>query len=72
MFGSYICLTLTILTFRDIIGRMETNVNSIEYQVPSFGKHKMYDFAEKQENNDIYNELSQIAEEIERCRLRNC
>lgn len=47
-------------------------MNSIEYQVPSFGKHEVYNFAEEQKNNEIYSELSQIAEEIEKCRLRNC
>lgn len=51
---------------------METNTSSIEYQVPSFGRNKTYNFVEKYLDDNIYSELSQIAEEIEECRLRNC
>ena len=49
------------------------NVNDIyTYQVPSFGKQEAYNFVDDQTSLDIYNELSQISEEIEKCRLKNC
>lgn len=47
--------------------------NSSEYRVPSFAKPKSYIF--EPANNQfsaIYQELNEIAEEIERCRLKNC
>lgn len=51
---------------------MNTEHNDYSYQVPSFGKPEVYNFAGSQDNLDIYKELSQISEEIEQCRLRNC
>lgn len=47
--------------------------NSSEYKVPSFAKPKGYLFEPiTKKNNSVYEELNEIAEEIERCRLRNC
>ena len=46
--------------------------NSSVYKVPSFAKKEVYDFDTNDESLTIYQELSQIAEEIEACRLRNC
>ena len=51
---------------------MNNNRDNSEYQVPAFGKRKAYNFVSNVSSLDIYNELSQIAEEIEECRLRNC
>ena len=48
--------------------------NSSEYNIPSFARPKSYIF-EPTNNNQfsaIYQELNEIAEEIERCRLKNC
>ena len=42
------------------------------YQVPAFAKREAYNFGADKASLEIYNELSQIAEEIEKCRLRNC
>ena len=47
--------------------------NSSEYKVPSFAKSRGYIFEPINSNtNNIYQELNEIAEEIEKCRLRNC
>lgn len=51
---------------------MNTGNQNYTDQVPSFVKKEAYNFAEDKASFDIYNELSQIAEEIEKCRLRNC
>ncbi|MBQ6414019.1 hypothetical protein IJI28_00115 [Candidatus Saccharibacteria bacterium] len=51
---------------------MSTNRDNSEYQVPTFRKREAYNFVSDASSLDIYKELSQIAEEIERCRLRNC
>ena len=51
---------------------MDIGNNNYSYQVPSFGKQETYNFAEDKASLDIYRELSQISEEIEECRLRNC
>jgi len=42
-----------------------------EFKVPSFAKREAYDFGASKESFEIYEELNQIAEEIEECRLRN-
>lgn len=47
------------------------NSNDI-FQIPSFAKREVYDFESDKDSFAIYQELSQIAEEIERCRLENC
>lgn len=42
------------------------------FPIPSFAKREAYDFdATTAENLKIYQELNQIAEELEECRLRN-
>ena len=51
---------------------MSTNRGNSEYQVPGFKRRESYNFASNASSLDIYKELSQIAEEIEQCRLRNC
>lgn len=38
---------------------------------PSFARNEVYDFAVSNESFEIYEELSQIAEEIEQCRSEN-
>ena len=50
---------------------MNTGNNQSNNQVPSFVKKEAYNFVEDKASFDIYRELSQIAEEIEQCRLRN-
>ncbi|MBR2994801.1 hypothetical protein IKF32_02720 [Candidatus Saccharibacteria bacterium] len=47
--------------------------NYSEFKIPSFAKRETYNFAEST-NEDllIYEELNAIAQEIEKCRLRNC
>ena len=42
------------------------------FQIPSFVKREAYDFDAAAENYEIYRELNEIAEEIEKCRLKNC
>ena len=51
---------------------MESNNASSVFRIPSFAKQEVYDFSVDDENLAIYKELSQISEEIEACRLRNC
>lgn len=47
--------------------------NYSEFNVPSFAKREVYDFdVPTDDSYAIYQELNQIAEELERCRLRNC
>ncbi len=46
--------------------------NSSIFKIPSFAKHEVYDFDTSKETFEIYEELNAIAEEIEKCRLRNC
>lgn len=49
------------------------NDNSIKtFKIPSFAKREVYNFDANKDSFAIYQELSQIAEEIEQCRLRNC
>ncbi|MBR3177614.1 hypothetical protein IKF27_02300 [Candidatus Saccharibacteria bacterium] len=38
------------------------------YQIPSFARKEAYSFEATAETFDIYQELSQIGEEIEKCR----
>lgn len=42
------------------------------YRVPSFARREAYDFDVTKEDFEIYQELNEIAREIEECRLRNC
>ncbi len=46
--------------------------NNSEYQVPAFGRRDIFHFVDNQADLSIYQELNQIAEEIEQCRLKNC
>ena len=41
------------------------------FKVPSFAKRETYDFDAGKDFLNIYKELTNIAEEIEECRLRN-
>lgn len=41
------------------------------YSVPSFARREAYNFSAADEALKVYQELNQIAEEIEECRLRN-
>ena len=40
-------------------------------EVPSFARREAYNFEATEESFAVYQELSQIAEEIEECRERN-
>jgi hypothetical protein len=42
------------------------------YNVPSFARQEAYDFDVTKDSFEIYQELNEIAKEIEECRLRNC
>ena len=42
------------------------------FKIPTFGEQPEYDFDATDESFKIYQELNEISEEIERCRLRNC
>lgn len=41
------------------------------FQIPTLGKQKAYNFEPTNTGDEIYQELCQIAEEIEKCRQRN-
>lgn len=40
-------------------------------EIPSFARDEAYDFESIRKNYRVFQELNQIAEEIEKCRLRN-
>lgn len=42
------------------------------FKIPSFARNEAYDFGATDDSFELYQELNQIAEEIEKCRLRNC
>ena len=63
---------LTLRGKRGIIEWMNRDFQDFNNQIPSFQRREAYDFVDDRESLDIYNELSQISEEIEQCRLRNC
>ena len=46
--------------------------NSSTFNIPSFAKQEAYNFEITQDTLDVYKELNAIAEEIEKCRSRNC
>lgn len=50
---------------------MNTEMNSYAYQMPSYEQEGI-SFAEKKRDLEVFQELNQISEEIEKCRLRNC
>ncbi len=43
----------------------------IDNLVPSYERHRTYNFDATTASMEIYKELNAIAEEIEQCRLRN-
>ena len=45
--------------------------DSSTFKIPSFAKSEAYNFDTTKETFEIYQELNAIAEEIEKCRLRN-
>lgn len=45
--------------------------NSSVFQIPELTKREATVFGEAKEALEIYQELNQISEEIEQCRLRN-
>ena len=45
---------------------------SSTFKIPSFAKREVYDFGATEETFNLYQELNQISEELEQCRLRNC
>ena len=47
------------------------SINYSDYQIPSFARAEAYDFDTTRDSLEIYRELNQIAEEIERCRVEN-
>lgn len=50
---------------------MGTGEGQAEFQIPSFARAEAYNFEAARDNFDVYQELTQISEEIERCRARN-
>ena len=46
--------------------------DSSTFNIPSFAKREVYNFEVTKDTLDVYQELNAIAEEIEKCRLRNC
>ena len=50
---------------------MNIGKSNSAFQIPSFARTEAYNFEVTPETFDIYQELSQIAEEIEKCRLAN-
>lgn len=46
--------------------------SSSTFNIPSFAKQEVYDFDATEESFKVYKELNAIAEEIEKCRSRNC
>ena len=42
-----------------------------DFQIPSFSKPEAYNFDNKTTTFEFYQELSEISEDIERCRARN-
>lgn len=63
---------LIFLALCGIINKMNTAKSNDVFQIPSFAKREVYNFESDEDSFAIYRELSQIAEEIERCRLENC
>ena len=49
------------------------DTDKITFRVPSFAKPEAYVFEDTTDDSlAIYRELSEISEEIEKCRLKNC
>lgn len=62
-------MVLTFYLFCAIIIGMK---RVIDNRVPSYARHRTYNFEATRESLEVYKELNAIAEEIEQCRLRNC
>ena len=45
--------------------------NYSDFQIPSFARAEAYNFEATKDSFALYQELNQIAEEIEACRLKN-
>ena len=45
--------------------------NSSTFKIPSFAKQEAYNFDVTKDTVSVYEELNAIAEEIEKCRLKN-
>ena len=45
--------------------------NSSVFKIPSFAKKEAYNFDATEDTFAVYQELNAIAEEIEKCRLKN-
>lgn len=45
--------------------------NYSTFEIPSFARAETYNFEANKATFEIYKELNQIAEEIEKCRARN-
>ena len=62
--------------YRDKSGsriKMQEDTTTTTFKVPSFAKREAYDFdTTTRDSMAIYEELTAISEEIEKCRLRNC
>lgn len=50
---------------------MGTGEGQSEFKIPSFARAEAYNFEATKDSFDVYRELTQISEEIERCRARN-
>lgn len=50
---------------------MGTGEEKSTFQIPSFARAEAYNFETTKDSFEIYQELTQISEEIERCRARN-
>ncbi len=50
---------------------MGTGEANSAFRIPSFARAETYNFEATKDNFEIYKELSQVAEEIERCRAEN-
>lgn len=46
-------------------------INYLNSKVPSFARKEAYNFEATHETFEVYRELTQIAEEIEACRVEN-
>ena len=55
----------------DIMIWMDNDKNNLTFKVPSFERAKGYNFGSTRESFAVYKELSEIAEELEKCRLKN-
>jgi len=50
---------------------MDIRNSKSAFKIPSFARAEAYNFEATKETFEIYQELNQIAEEIEKCRAEN-